>query len=147
MTKLLRVLMVSALVLLAVPAVADIAGARAALEQSLARLEKVGFTVAEGGRGSSWWAWDMNPGYYQQVDRTFYRNVRYALVTGGDNRVKDVDLRVYDENMNLIGEDLDETPIAVVEFTPKWTGLFHVRVTYYAGAQTGSVGFYIAVKQ
>jgi hypothetical protein len=147
MTTLLRMLMLFALVLLAVPAVADIAGAKATLERSLSKLEEYGFRVTEAGQGASWWAWNMNPGYYHQVDRTFYRNVDYALVTGGDSRVNDVDLRVYDENWNLIGEDTDSSSVAIVRFTPKWTGLFHVRVTYYAGAQTGSVGFFIAVKQ
>jgi hypothetical protein len=88
----------------------------------------------------------MNPGYYNQVDRTFYRGNTYALVGVGDSRVSDLDLKVYDENWNLIDSDEDSTAVAVVSFTPRWTGVFHVRTIYYRGAPLGSLGFFIGYR-
>lgn len=40
----------------------------------------------------------------------------------------DLDLYVYDENGNLIASDTDATDRCLVEFTPKWTGAFRVRI-------------------
>ena len=40
----------------------------------------------------------------------------------------DLDLYVYDENGNLIGEDTDSTDTCLVRFRPKWTGKFIIRV-------------------
>jgi hypothetical protein len=113
----------------------------------LDRLKTVGpYYLPDGGQGRAWWVWNMNPGYYNQVDRTFYRGNRYALVATGDSRVSDVDLKVFDESWNLIDSDTDSSNVAVVQFSPKWTGLFHVRTIYYRGAPVGSLGFFVAYR-
>jgi hypothetical protein len=132
--------------LLAFPVVADIAEARAVLQRALDKAETYGYELADGGQGSAWWVWNMNPGYYNQVDRTFYRGNDYILVAAGDSRVSDVDLKVFDENWTLIDSDTDSSNVAVVTFTPRWTGTFHVRAIYYRGQSVGSVGFFIGYK-
>jgi hypothetical protein len=149
MTKIWRVLIALVLILpLALPAFADIEEARAVLQRALTKLQEFGdYRLPDGGRGNAWWAWNMNPGYYNQVDRTFYRGNTYALVAGGDSRVRDVDIKVYDENWRLIASDEDSSAIAVVQFTPRWTGPFHVRTIYYRGEIVGSVGFFIGYRQ
>jgi hypothetical protein len=50
---------------------------------------------------------------------------RIAVVGDGDT---DVDLYVYDESGHLIAKDDDRTAECVVEFVPRWTGPFRVRV-------------------
>jgi hypothetical protein len=148
MTKIISPLGAAALALiLAVPALADINEAVAKMRAALTKVEEYGYQLPDGGRGSAWWAWDMTPGYYYQVDRTFYRGNTYALVAAGDSRVRDADIKVYDENWNLIDSDTDASAVAVVQFTPKWTGAFHVRTIYYRGDLVGSVGFFIAFRR
>ena len=106
MKKLWRVLMPFALALsFSVPVLADMDEAIAAMQRALDNLAQYGYHLGDGGRGSAWWVWNMNPGYYNQVDRTFYRGNTYALVGVGDSRVSDLDLKVYDENWNLIDSD------------------------------------------
>lgn len=147
MKKLWRVLMPFALALsFSVPVLADMDEAIAAMQRALDNLAQYGYHLGDGGRGSAWWVWNMNPGYYNQVDRTFYRGNTYALVGVGDSRVSDLDLKVYDENWNLIDSDEDSTAVAVVSFTPRWTGVFHVRTIYYRGAPVGSLGFFIGYR-
>jgi hypothetical protein len=50
---------------------------------------------------------------------------RVAVVGDGDT---DVDLYVYDESGHLIAKDDDRTAECVVQFVPRWTGPFRVRV-------------------
>ncbi len=50
---------------------------------------------------------------------------RVAVIGDGDT---DLDLLVYDENGNLIASDTDYTDKCLVEFAPRWTGTFLVRV-------------------
>lgn len=144
-----RLLPAVVLLLLAVawPVLADLDDAVDALQRALNRLQQTtDFRLPAGGRGRAYWVWNMNPGYYNQVERTFYAGNSYVLVAAGDQRVSDVDIKVYDENWNLIESDTDESSVAVVTFRPKWSGLFHVRTIYYAGQRVGSVGFFVAYR-
>jgi len=40
----------------------------------------------------------------------------------------DLDLFVYDENGNLIASDTDYTDNCIVNVTPRWTGVFYIRI-------------------
>jgi hypothetical protein len=51
---------------------------------------------------------------------------RIAVIGDGDT---DLDLEVFDENGNLIARDTDNTDKCLVEWTPKWTGKFRVRIS------------------
>lgn len=53
------------------------------------------------------------------------RVARLLVLGDGDT---DLDLRVYDQNGNLVASDLDFTDQCVVEFTPRWTGEFTVEI-------------------
>lgn len=53
----------------------------------------------------------------------------YVVVSGdGDT---DLDLYIYDENYNLITSDTDNTDQCYVSFTPRWTGVFYVKIKNY----------------
>ena len=56
----------------------------------------------------------------------------YELIGACDEDCSDVDLRIYDENSNLI--DSDELPddYPIVEVAPRWTGEFDVRLKMYS---------------
>lgn len=69
----------------------------------------------------------VNARSYDDYAISFYGGevARIAVVGDGDT---DVDLYVYDENGHLIAKDDDRTAECVVEFVPRWTGPFRVRV-------------------
>lgn len=52
--------------------------------------------------------------------------VAYIVVNGDHDT--DLDLYVYDENGNFIVADTDRTDICTVSFTPRWTGVFYVKI-------------------
>ncbi|MEM8739500.1 MAG: hypothetical protein AAGG38_13635 [Planctomycetota bacterium] len=62
-----------------------------------------------------------------------YRNIKFrggqlakvAVIGDGDT---DIDLYIYDQNNNLIRQDIDYTDRCYVQWTPKWTGNYRIRV-------------------
>lgn len=124
-------------------AFADISDALVALQRKLDILNAQGYQLPS---SNGCWAWTMNPQSFNQVERMFYAGNDYVLVATGDYRVSDVDIKVYDENWNLIDSDTDTSSIAVASFSPAWNGVFHVKVIYYSGRSPGSLGFFIAFK-
>lgn len=70
----------------------------------------------------------------------------YRIVAiGDDERVFDIDLRALDENDRLVGNDDDETNIAEVSITPKWTGKFRFEVSAHRMAKSINDAFYALV--
>ncbi len=70
-------------------------------------------------------------------DRSEYLTVNlrggtsYALVGVCDQDCQDLDLRLYDENGNLVSSDSDTDDFPVVSVTPRWSGQYKVKVTMY----------------
>lgn len=58
---------------------------------------------------------------------TFLGGARARIMVQGDGS-SDLDLFVYDENGNLIAQDLGYSDSAAVSWTPRWTGPFLVVV-------------------
>lgn len=52
----------------------------------------------------------------------------YKIIGVCDNDCTDVDIRLYDQNNNLIDEDLLVDDLPIVDVTPQWTGPFRVQV-------------------
>ncbi|MCA1964401.1 MAG: hypothetical protein LDL31_10690 [Prosthecobacter sp.] len=75
----------------------------------------------------------------------------YKVIALGDNdRVADIDLKVYDENDNLVGSDDDDTNVAEVNVSPKWTGKFKFVVDAYkmnSGYNDAFYGLVVARKE
>lgn len=57
----------------------------------------------------------------------FWANERATIIVSGDGDT-DLDLYVYDERGNLIASDEDYSDDCVVNFVPKWTGQFIIKV-------------------
>ena len=57
----------------------------------------------------------------------FFSNERATIVVSGDGDT-DLDLYVYDDNGNLIAKDDDYSDDCVVNWVPRWTGQFTIKV-------------------
>ena len=70
----------------------------------------------------------LNGGRYETLTLRFQEGSTYAVVGACDADCSDLDLRLYDEDGNLIDSDMnpDDRPIVAVQ--PAWTGGFRVRV-------------------
>jgi hypothetical protein len=64
---------------------------------------------------------------------TLHRGNTYMLFGAGCDSVRDLDIKVYDENWNLVAKDSLTDAIPAVAFTPTWTGTYHVRLIMYDG--------------
>lgn len=60
---------------------------------------------------------------------TLYSGTAYKISAVCDEDCNDLDIRLYDQNGNLIDSDTDNDSMPVVEVSPKWTGRFKLRVT------------------
>jgi hypothetical protein len=67
-------------------------------------------------------------GYSRVHNVTLRSGVEYTFVGACDRDCSDLDLQLYDQNGNLIDEDLLRDDVPVVSVTPKWTGPFRVKV-------------------
>lgn len=70
----------------------------------------------------------LNDGYYRVHNVTLREDVEYTFVGSCDNDCSDLDLQLFDENGNLIDEDLLRDDYPVVSVTPRWTGRFRIKV-------------------
>ena len=68
---------------------------------------------------------------YFQVVLTAGRSHRIWVHT--DDRGVDFDLRVYDQNGNLVDADVSYSPDAFCIITPRWTGTFRLAVSAASG--------------
>jgi hypothetical protein len=69
---------------------------------------------------------------------TLVEGYTYQIAAAGCRDAYDVDLRVFDENGNLIERDADSSNVAVVTVTPRWTGKFQIIVTLYNSKYNGA---------
>ena len=65
------------------------------------------------------------------------RGEKYMIIGIGDDvRIQDLDLYVYDGNGNEVGRDNDNTNVAIVTVSPRWTGRFSFKVDGYEMSHT-----------
>jgi hypothetical protein len=60
------------------------------------------------------------------------RRVSYTIIGVCDLDCDDLDLFAYDENGNLVDEDIETDDIPILSITPRWTGEFRIRVDMYS---------------
>jgi hypothetical protein len=70
----------------------------------------------------------LRDGYYRVHSVTLRAGYDYTLVGACDDDCDDLDLQLFDEDGNLIDEDLLSDDIPEVSVSPRWTGVFHVKV-------------------
>ena len=75
----------------------------------------------------------LNQGGYKTYSVYLYSGNRYAVVGGGSNGVRDLDVQVYNRYWDLIAADRDSSSASVVEFYPSRTGTYYIRTKMYSG--------------
>lgn len=55
----------------------------------------------------------------------------YFIAAVCDQDCSDIDLKLFDENENLVAEDTTEDGAPIVQVTPRWSGKFRLEVTMY----------------
>lgn len=75
----------------------------------------------------------LGPGQSDRFTTVLQAGMSYDVYVEPTDRTTDFDLRVYDENNNLVCEDTDTTSNALCRVRPRWTGPFTIVVTCYRG--------------
>jgi hypothetical protein len=84
----------------------------------------------------------IGPGQAEMFDVVLRGGVRYGIFVHPFEPGVDFDLHVYDENGNLIEQDITTASDAYCFVTPRWTGPFRLKVDSARGAS----GFRIVVQ-
>jgi hypothetical protein len=84
-------------------------------------------------------------GYFQKgQDLKFFREfeagVKYAVVGGGDNGTKDLDIFILDEDGKVVVQDTLDDNVPIVEFTPDRKSRYTIRMLMHDGAPAGGMG-------
>jgi hypothetical protein len=78
----------------------------------------------------------IGPGGSEYFDVILTGGHTYAVYVEPFEPGVDFDLHVYDENGNLISEDVRESPDAYCAITPRWTGPFRLVVNSIRGVSS-----------
>lgn len=72
------------------------------------------------------------------IKTTLKAGTQYVLVGGGCADAYDVDIIVYDENMNEVGRDTKVDAVPVVRVKPKWSGTFYIKMKLSNSTRNGA---------
>lgn len=72
--------------------------------------------------------------------REFEAGVKYAVVGGGDNGTRNLDLFILDEDGREVVKDVLEDNVPIVEFTPDRKSRYTIRMVMQDGAPGGGMG-------
>lgn len=86
-------------------------------------LESMGYS-----RTHSYMQGSLNKGESDYFYFTLDSGKKYSIVSTCDSDCSDIDLWLYDENDNEIDSDYSNDDKPVVECSPKWTGLFKLKI-------------------
>jgi hypothetical protein len=85
----------------------------------------------------------LGPGGAEFFDIVLQSGHTYSVYVQPTDPSVDFDLHIYDENGNLITEDITTAPDAFCRVTPRWTGTFRLIVN----AASGTAGYRIEVHE
>ncbi len=71
----------------------------------------------------------MGNGVDTNTTLTLRQGVSYLIVGVCDDSCQNLQIRLYDENGNLVVSDTRNTKVPVVRITPRWTGRFRINTT------------------
>ncbi len=80
--------------------------------------------------------------YY--FDTQLSANNEYFFYVGGDDTVHALQLRIYDENWELVTANIMHEPQAEVTYLAEWSGIYHVKVTMTDCEEHGGYWFLIS---
>ena len=72
---------------------------------------------------------DLDRGYYHNVNLTLRSGRTHVLIGVCDTDCLDMDFKLYDENGNLLKQDIAPDAYPTVSISPRWTGDFTLRVS------------------
>lgn len=133
MNKLIVPLIALAAVLFAPTAEATTSQAKARAYRIAQALKKQGISFR-----NDYWHGLLRKGGSTTIKTTLKANTQYVLVGGGCNDAYDVDIIVYDQNMNEVGRDTKVDAVPVVRITPKWSGTFYLKVKLANSTRNGA---------
>lgn len=118
-------LILAAAVLLSLPlaASADRLQTRELAYAAMEAYNKKGFSVRDIQIGV------MLPGDPYYMDTQMTAGVEYVIAAGGDENLKGVSILIYDENWMPVAKSQEGATTEIV-FKPKWTGAYHVKITW-----------------
>lgn len=73
----------------------------------------------------------MNDNATKRFDVRLNEGMTYKLVAACDNDCSDIDMKLFDQNGNLIDSDVSGDDIPIVDVTPSWSGPFTVEMRMY----------------
>jgi len=76
----------------------------------------------------------LREGENESFSITLYSGNTYAFMGYGDKHISDLDVKIYDEDWELVKEDKKSDEDTFIGFTPKWSGKFYVVTTAYIGS-------------
>jgi hypothetical protein len=85
----------------------------------------------------------VGPGQAEAFDIELESGHSYAVDVQPTQPDVDFDLRVFDENGNLITQDITTAPDAYCRVTPRWTGQFR----FVVNSERGTAGYRIQVSE
>lgn len=71
---------------------------------------------------------DLGNGGEDDITLNLRRGVSYAIIGVCDNDCRDIDLKLYDDNGNLISSDTGRNDTPFIAVTPRWNARFTIRV-------------------
>lgn len=95
---------------------------RNTLYRDTGTLRDAGYTM------SSFVTGTLYDGYAADHDVSLRAGVSYRIVGECDTNCSDLDIKLYDENGNLVSSDLQDDDTPVVSVTPRWSGDFRIHV-------------------
>ena len=112
---------------------ASVAVARSSAEKFIEVIEEGGPTFEEIGQGT------LARGESAVLRTTLYKGNSYTIVAAGCEEATDVDVAIYDEELNLVRKDETRDRLASLEgIAPRYTGTFYIKVTMYESASEGA---------
>lgn len=68
----------------------------------------------------------------------------YFFYCGGDDSVFAIQVRIYDENWDLVAANVMNEPQAEVVYLAEWSGIYHIKVTLLDAEPDGGYWFLIS---
>jgi hypothetical protein len=81
--------------------------------------------------------------HYIQLEGTLSSGNAYIFLTADGKEATSLGIEIYDENMNLVSQNVEGSPYASGGVQPEWTGTFYIRIMLLetTGVPAAHVGY------